>query len=146
MNNNLKDILSNSNKDIDNQKLMDYLSQQISETDSHNLEKEMLDDVFMNDAVEGLQNIEKKKNVQLYVAQLNNDLLKQVAKNKKHKLKRKLKEQPYSYYTIILILLLLIISFIVLRRNHLIKFKENKPATAQNCRGISSNNIFLSFH
>lgn len=132
MNNNLKDILSNSNKDIDNQKLMDYLSQQISETDSHDLEKKMLDDEFMNDAVEGLQNIEKKKNVQLYVGQLNNELLKQVAKNRTRKLKRKLKEQPYSYFAVILILLLLIICFIVLRRNHLIKVKENKDATAQN--------------
>ena len=42
MNNDLKDILSNSNKDIDNQQLMDYLSNQLSKADSHEIEKNMV--------------------------------------------------------------------------------------------------------
>jgi hypothetical protein len=79
MNNDLKDILSNSNKDIDNQQLMDYLSHHISSTDSHNLEKSMADDPFMNDAVEGLQQFKPTKNLQLHVEQLNSDLQKQIA-------------------------------------------------------------------
>lgn len=117
MNNNLKDILSNSNKDIDNQLLMDYLSNQLSKEESHDIEKKMADDEFMNDAVEGLQNIEKKKDMQAYVDQLNSDLMKQIAKNKVRKDKRKLKEQPYTLITIIVILILAIISFIVLKKH-----------------------------
>ena len=51
MNNDLKDILSNSNKDIDNKHLMDYLSNQLSQEESHAIEKKMAEDEFMNDAV-----------------------------------------------------------------------------------------------
>src|SRR5665647_3094858 len=108
MNNNLKDILSNSNKDIDNQQLMDYLSHHISQTDSDNLEKSMANDAFMNDAVEGLQQFKPTKDLQLYVEQLNSGLQKQITKNKKRKEKRRFKDQPFTYFTIIFILLLLI--------------------------------------
>lgn len=136
MNNDLKDILSNSNKDIDNQQLMDYLSNHISQADSHHLEENMADDPFTNDAVEGLQQFKPTKDLQLYVEQLNNDLQKQIAKNKKRKDKRKIKDQPYTYFAIILILLLLIICYVVLKRNnfqkpdvHTTKIVENvKPA------------------
>jgi hypothetical protein len=116
MNNDLKDILSNSNKDIDNQQLMDYLSNHLSKADSHEVEKNMADDEFMNDAIEGLQKIEHKKNMQIYVEQLNKDLQKQIAKNKTRKDKRNLKNDPYTYITIIIILILVVISFIVLKK------------------------------
>ncbi|WP_301924202.1 hypothetical protein [Ferruginibacter sp.] len=125
MNNDLKDILSNSNKDIDNQQLMDYLSHHISQADMHELEKSMAEDDFINDAVEGLQEIKPTKNLQIYVEQLNKDLQKQVIKNKSRRLKRRIKDQPYTYFAIILILLLVVIGYIVLKRN-------NRPLPAVN--------------
>ncbi|MBC7887171.1 MAG: hypothetical protein H7Z13_04735 [Ferruginibacter sp.] len=128
MNNDLKDILANSNKDIDNQQLMDYLSNQLSEKDSHAIEKNMAEDEFMNDAVEGLQKIESKKNMQAYVEQLNNDLHRQIAKTKGRKDKRRLKDQPYLFITIIVILILLTISFIVLKK-YLDANQSNPPVT-----------------
>jgi hypothetical protein len=118
MNNDLKDILSNSNKDIDNQQLMDYLSHHISKADTHELEKSMAEDDFINDAVEGLQEIKPTKNLQIYVEQLNKDLQKQITKNKNRRLKRRIKDQPYTYFAIILILLLVVIGYIVLKRNN----------------------------
>ena len=130
MSNDLKDILSNSNKDIDNQQLMDYLSNQLSKADSHAIEKGMADDEFMNDAVEGLQKMEHTKDMQAYVEQLNNDLQKQIAKNKNRKDKRTLKEQPYTYVTIIIILILVVISFIVLKK-HLDARDSNRSASTK---------------
>ena len=121
MKNELKDILTNSNKDIDNQKLMDYLSHRISDENSYEVEKAMADDAFMNDAVEGLQQIKTGKNLQLYVEQLNTDLQKQIGKNKKRKDKRRFKENPYTYYAIIFILLLIVISFIILKKHNAAK-------------------------
>jgi hypothetical protein len=118
MNNDLKDILSNSNKDIDNQQLMDYLSHHISQADMHELEKSMAEDDFINDAVEGLQEIKPTKNLQIYVEQLNRDLQKQVTKNKNRRLKRRIKDQPYTYFAIILILLLVVIGYIILKKNN----------------------------
>ena len=117
MNSDLKDILSNSNKDIDNQKLMDYLTNELSKVESHNLEKDMAEDEFLNDAVEGLQKVESKKDLQGYVEQLNAELLKQTAKNKKRKEKRRFKDQPYTYITILVILILIIVAFIIIKRN-----------------------------
>lgn len=118
MNSDLKDILSNSNKDIDNQQLMDYLSHHISQADTHELEKSMAEDDFINDAVEGLQEIKPTKNLQLYAEQLNKYLQKQIAKNKNRRVKRRIKDQPYTYFAIILILLLAVICYIVLKRNN----------------------------
>ncbi len=39
MNQDLLNILANSNKDIDNQKLMDYLNGKLSDDEKHELEK-----------------------------------------------------------------------------------------------------------
>jgi hypothetical protein len=122
MSDELKNILNNSNKDIDNQKLMDYLSQQLSKQDSHDLEKMMADDEFINDAVEGLEQFSNKKSMSLSVEQLNRELQKQLAKKKLRKEKRRLKDQPWIYYAIIILLALIIICYIVIK-----KHAYNKP-------------------
>ena len=116
MSDNLKDILNNSNKDIDNQKLMDYLSQQLSKQDSHELEKMMAEDEFINDAVEGLEQFSSVKKLPLSVEQLNRDLQKQITKKKNRKEKRRIKDQPWVYFTIVLLLLLTIICYVVIKK------------------------------
>ncbi len=131
MSDDLKDILNNSNKDIDNQKLMDYLSKQLSKQDSHELEKMMNDDEFINDAVEGLEQFSNVKKLPVSVEQLNRELQKQLAKKKYRKEKRKLKDQPWVYFTIILLLLVIIICYIMVKKNMDSKNAENKHVTAQ---------------
>lgn len=131
MNTDFKDILSNSNKDIDNQKLMDYLSHKLSKVESHDVEEEMTDDDFLNDAVEGLQQIDNKKTMLAYVEQLNKDLQKQTAKNKKRKEKRRLKDDPYTYITIIIILVLAVIGFFILKKRMEEKRISNQPTVTQ---------------
>ncbi len=123
MSDELKNILNNSNKDIDNQKLMDYLSQQLSKQDSHELEKMMAEDDFINDAVEGLEQFSSKKSMSVSVEQLNRDLQKQLAKKKSRKEKRVLKDQPWIYYTIIILLALIIIGYLVIKK----RTENNKP-------------------
>jgi hypothetical protein len=112
----LKDILGDSNKDIDNQKLMDYLSRQLSKQDSHEMEKNMANDDLLNDAVEGLEQFKDKKDMAAYVEQLNNSLLKKIQKKKNRKEKRKLKEQPWVYFVIIFLLILLIACFLLVKQ------------------------------
>jgi hypothetical protein len=116
MSDDLKNILNNSNKDIDNQKLMDYLSKQLSKQDSHDLEKMMADDEFMNDAVEGLEQFSNVKKLPLSVEQLNRELQKQIAKKKNRKEKRTIKDQPWVYFTIILLLILTIICYVIIKK------------------------------
>jgi hypothetical protein len=124
MSDELLDILSNSNKDIDNQKLMDYLSGKLSADEKHELEKTMVDSEMMNDIVEGLEKFKNKKDVSNFVDQLNANLKKQLQKKKLKKEKRRLKDLPWLYLTIILILILILIGFLVVKK-HL--QNEKKP-------------------
>jgi hypothetical protein len=116
MSDDLKDILSNLNKDIEQDKLLDYLNKKLSAAEAHEVEKQMADDEFMNDAVEGLENFKNKKDLSLLVEQLNKDLKKQTEKKKLKKEKRKLKDQPWLYITIVTLLLLIIIGYLVIKK------------------------------
>ena len=116
MNNDLLNILSNSNKDIDNQQLMDYLSGKLSAEDTHAIEKLMADSEFMNDAVEGLETIPNKKDIQVYVDELNATLQKSLQKKKQRRLKRRLREGPWGYFAILLIILLCIAAYLIVRK------------------------------
>jgi hypothetical protein len=116
MKENLKDILSNSNKDIDNQKLMDYLSGKLSGEELHEMEKAMTDSEFMSDAVEGLESFKEKKDINLFVEQLNRDLQKNLDKKKSRKKKRMLKDNPWILTAIAVVLLLIVIAFFVIKR------------------------------
>ena len=116
MSDNLKDILSNSNKDIDNQRLMDYLGNHLPAEQKHEVEEAMNDDMFMNDAVEGLQQMGSRQNIETYTEQLNSFLEKQTEKNKSRKLKRRWKDSPYTYFTVIIILVLLVLCYVVLKK------------------------------
>jgi anti-sigma factor RsiW len=116
MSDDLKDILSNLNKDIEQEKLLDYLNKNLSADEAHEVEKQMADDEFMNDAVEGLENFKNKKDVSLMVQQLNSELKKQTAKKKARKEKRRLKDQPWLYITIVILLLLIIIAYVVIKK------------------------------
>jgi hypothetical protein len=116
MNNDLLNILSNSNKDIDNQQLMDYLSGKLSGPEKHEVEKQMADNAFMNDAMEGLERIRDKKDVQAYVEQLNAALQKSLKKKKLRREKRRMKDNPWTYIAILLILALCWIAYEVIHK------------------------------
>jgi hypothetical protein len=115
MNDDLLNILANSNKDIDNQQLMDYLSGKLSGKERHEVERTMADSEFMNDALEGLQDFGDKKDVQDYVDELNGMLKKSLEKKKLRREKRRLKEHPSTYLAILLILLLCIVAYLAVR-------------------------------
>jgi hypothetical protein len=111
----LLNILSHSNKDIDNQKLMDYLSGKLSGTDKHEVEKWMIDNEFASEAVEGLQNMGSKKDLNAYVEQLNKELNQYLDQKKKRRDKRKLTDVPWSYFAILVILILVVVAYFIIR-------------------------------
>ena len=114
MNNDLKDILSNSNKDIDNQQLMDYLAGKLSEEEKHAIELQLSGSDFFNDAAEGLEKIKDKKDINVFVEQLNRDLHKKLQQKKRKKLKRKILQQRWVYAAIILILAIVIATWLMI--------------------------------
>jgi anti-sigma factor RsiW len=114
MNKDLLNILANSNKDIDNQQLMDYLSGNLSGEPLHEVERSMADNAFLNDAVEGLQQMGNRKNLQAYVDELNAALQKNMAKKKRRRLKRRLKDDPWTYLTLGVVIALCILAYWVI--------------------------------
>jgi hypothetical protein len=118
MTDDLLNILSNSNKDINNQKLMNYVSGKLSVEEKHEFEKTLIDSDLLNDAVEGLEEFKNKEQLGLFVEQLNSNLRKQLDKRKFKKEKRKLKDMPWLTFTIVLIIIIIVIAFFVIW-NHL---------------------------
>ncbi|MET0300899.1 MAG: hypothetical protein ABW036_14100 [Flavitalea sp.] len=116
MNKDILNILSNSNKDIDNQKLMDYLSGKLSEAEKHEVEVWMSDTDFANDAVEGLQEFDKKKDLQQYVDTLNKELNQYIQVKKKRREKKRLKENPWMYVTIFIILVVIVLGYFIIHQ------------------------------
>jgi anti-sigma factor RsiW len=112
----LKNILPDGDQHPDNRKLLDYLNDQLNKADSHELEKHMAEDPFINDAVEGLQQFDPKKDMQVYVTALNKQLHKQLKKKTTRRHNRRWKDQPWIYLAIGITLLLLILSYIVIRK------------------------------
>ncbi|SRR5579871_4917757 len=114
MNNDLFNILAN-NSNIDTQKLIDYLNDKLSYKERNEVERWITDNEIANDAVEGLQQLKNKKNLQAYVDQLNKNLQNQLQQKKQRNQKRRIKEYPWIYFTIIAILVLCIIAYLVIR-------------------------------
>lgn len=114
MNENLKDILSNLNPDVDQEMLMQYLKGKLSAQEQHELEKLMMGDDFDSDALEGLQEFQNKKNITDLVGQLNADLKKRTEKKKKFRENLKLNLDSNLIIVITIILLLIILSYFIL--------------------------------
>jgi flagellar biosynthesis/type III secretory pathway M-ring protein FliF/YscJ len=116
MNNDVTNIPNEGEGPIDDKKLMDYLNEQLSKQESHDLEALMADDPFVSDAVEGLAEFSDKKSLDVYVDQLNRDLQKQLEKKKKRREKRKLPNQQWTFVAIVVLLLICIIAYFVIKR------------------------------
>ena len=118
MNPDLLNILSNSNKDFDNQKLMDYLSGKLSEPEKQRLEQLAAGNQLLQDALEGLQKMTDQKKLQAYVDQLNMELHQHIQKNTKRHKRREILQYPWIYLAAVLILLFCILGYIIIRMMH----------------------------
>ncbi len=116
MSENYKDILSNLSTDVDQETLLLYLQGKLSEETKHEVEKKLIQNEFDDDAMEGLQEIKDKQQIQYMVEMLNRDLKKKTAKKKKMREKMKIKDQPWLYISILILILLVVISYIILHR------------------------------
>ena len=117
MPNNLKDILSHLSTDIDQETLLLYLQDKLSEEKKHEVEKKLLENEFANDAVEGLQEFKDKQQIAYMVDMLNRDLKKRTEKKKKRREKMILKDQSWLYISIVIIILLIIISYLLVHKS-----------------------------
>ncbi|HLX91894.1 MAG TPA: hypothetical protein VKR32_09435 [Puia sp.] len=117
MSNDLIDILSNDDEKIDYQKLVDYLNGDLGDAEKHEIERMMTNSQMINDAVEGLQHLRNKKNLGIYVEQLNKNLQHHLAQKRQQRKSKHLTQYPWIYFTIVLILLLCVVAFVIIRKS-----------------------------
>ena len=113
---NLKDILSHFTSEVDQETLLLYLQGKLPESQQHEVEKKLMQDEFNEDAIEGLQSIRDKEQLQYMVEMLNRDLKKKTEKKKKRREKMRYKDQPWLYISLLILILLVVISYIVIHR------------------------------
>lgn len=110
-----KNILSN-HTELNEEQLLNYVDDQLTNEQRHALEMEMLNNPFMQDAVEGLQAFKNKQAIEDYVFELNKQLQHQTTKKKTRKSKRKLKEQDWIMISVVIILMLCIFGYMVIKK------------------------------
>jgi len=113
---NIKDILSHLSTEVDQETLLLYLQGKLSAEKRHEIEKHMMQGDFEDDAMEGLQEIKDKQQIEYMVEMLNRDLKQKTAKKKARREKLRYKDQPWLYISVLIILLLIVLSYIVVRR------------------------------
>lgn len=116
MSENFKDILSHLSTEVDQETLLLYLQDKLSEEKKHEVEKKLMENEFANDAMEGLQEFRDKQQVSYTVEMLNRDLKKKLQKKKQRKEKMRIKDQPWLYIAILILILLIVLSYFVIRK------------------------------
>lgn len=109
----LKNILSNHDKDINQEQLSNYLKGELSPEAAHDVEKHLVDtDDFENDAIEGLKTHDI--NVKHVLFQINHKIDAKL-KNKHKKDTINVKQRQINNLAIWVILGLIVVGYIVIR-------------------------------
>lgn len=112
----LKNILSSLNKDIDQETLLKYLKGQLGKEELREVEMNLIDDAFESEALEGLKEMDYAK-MQLIVEGLNRDLKKRIQKKRREAAKKNLKPQWWLYFSLIMFLIIVVLIYIYLQRS-----------------------------
>ncbi len=117
MQENLKEILTHLNPEIDQETLLLYLQEKLDGDRKHEVEKQLADNDFASEALEGLVELKDQRRINVIVDQLNRDLKKKVERKKQRREKMKIKDLSWLYISVIIVLLLLIISYMLVHRS-----------------------------
>jgi len=115
MNNELFNILSGA-KEIDQQKLLDYMQDKLSPEERHEVEKLLIDADFESDAAEGLSQVEDKKKLPVIMNELNRRLIKKLSKRRNRSRKGPIPNLMIPAVTTIIILFLIMMFYLLLKR------------------------------
>ena len=113
---NLKDILTHLKTTPDQEALLRYLQNNLSNEDTHDLEAQINDDEFLEDALEGLDAVQKDRNIEEIIQELNLGLKKQILTKKKPRRLKGIPKQTWTIYAILCILLLCLMAYWVISK------------------------------
>lgn len=131
-------------EELSDEQLINYLKGNLSDEELHNVEKQMADSSFVNDAVEGLQNFSSDKKLDAYVKQLNDNLHQQLTNKKQLKEQRNFKDLQWYVLAVVLILILCLLSYVIVM---MVKRREQQKRQVQQTTDVrahrpSANNNF----
>ena len=108
-----------SGEEFDEQ-LMNYLAGNLSGEALQAVEKQLEDDAFVKDAIEGLQRFSSNKKLDDYVRNLNQNLQQQLAAKKQKRWSRNLSHSSWIMLATVIILLLCVMAYVVIMfvKNH----------------------------
>lgn len=111
----------NKNNNIPNaqqqdEQLLAYLNNEMSQEDRYAFEKSMQDNSFLSDATEGLCHLNSTKKLDTYVLELNNQLHQITQSTKNKRKKRKLELQDWIILAVVLIISLCTLAYYVLHK------------------------------
>jgi hypothetical protein len=116
MNPELKNILSQLNKDVDQEELLQYLNSSLTAAEQHKLETQLNEDAFLNDAAEGLAQLANTNELPAIVHQLNAGLKATLEQKKKKRSRKRIFKDNWTYLTILVILLLAVLAYVVIQQ------------------------------
>ena len=105
--------ITSDSEELDEQ-LMNYLQGKLSGEELHDIEKQIADDAFVKDAIDGLQQFSSNKKLDQYVRTLNQNLQQQLALKKQRKWKRNLHNPSWIIMATVIILLLCVLAYVVI--------------------------------
>ncbi len=106
---------SNNITPTNDELLKQYLEGKLSGGALHEFEKQMIDSDLLNDAVEGLESIKHKKNIDIYVSDLNKHLKAYTSSKKKRRLKNKIELSDWTMISIFLVIVLCVVGYIIIK-------------------------------
>jgi len=111
-----KNISTNDHvQKLTEKQLLQYVQQGLSDEERNAIEKELQEDAFLNDAIEGLEEFDNTNQLQSYVSDLNKQLEKQIQTKKNRKEKRKLPDNTLYIVALCLILVLCILAYYIIQ-------------------------------
>lgn len=108
--------MENNNIDSNEQQLLNYLDGKLIGNELHEFEKRMAQSNLLNDAVEGLDLIKNKKNIDVYVNDLNKHLQQYTSSKKQRRLKHTLQLNQWTLLAILLVLTLGFLAYIIIKK------------------------------
>ncbi|HMZ45383.1 MAG TPA: hypothetical protein PKG56_06050 [Chitinophagaceae bacterium] len=102
--------------DCNEQEMFDYLNNNLTPQQRHAFELKMEENVFLQEAVEGLEKIQNKQKVHQFITELNHNLDKQLERKRIKKHKRKIKTQGWIIISIVIILALCVLGYLVIKQ------------------------------
>ncbi len=109
-----KKAISSNERPVNQEKLIEYLEGSLSALERQHIEKQLEEDEFLNDAMEGLHQITDSQQIKQVVNDLNRSIQKQITTQQRKKNKQPIFSLYWVYIAIILLIILILSAYLIL--------------------------------